>query len=133
VNDMELFKMVTSSPARLWNMNCGELAVNKDADIVIAKINFETATLSNFFNINPENILMVIHKGNIRMFDKTMLSQLNRLKLNLTGFNRISINGDIKHVEGDLPTLMKAIRRHHPRIILPFDIYEENSSYHTIG
>ncbi|HEY8734303.1 MAG TPA: amidohydrolase family protein, partial [Puia sp.] len=133
VNDMELFKMVTSSPARLWNMNCGELAVNKDADIVIAKINFETATLSNFFNINPENILMVIHKGNIRMFDKTMLSQLNRLKLNLTGFNRISINGDIKHVEGDLPTLMKAIRQHHPRVNLPFDIYEENSSHHTNG
>ncbi len=133
VNDMELFKMVTSSPARLWNMNCGELAVNKDADIVIAKINFETATLSNFYNINPENILMVIHKGNIRMFDKTMLSQLNGLKLNLTGFNRISINGDIKHVKGDLPTLMKAIRQHHPRVNLPFDIYEENSSYHTNG
>lgn len=133
VTDKELFNMVTSSPARLWNLNCGELAVNKDADIVIAKTNFQTASWSNLYNINPENILMVMHKGNIRMFDKTLLPQLDRPITNLSRFSRISINGVVKYVEGDLPALFKGIRLYHPGINFPFEIYEGECSYHTNG
>ena len=126
VNDEELFRMLTNSPARLWNMNNGELLANKDADIVIAKIHCETPAWNDFYRINPTDILMVVHKGKIRMFDKTLLSQLNGLQIDLSIYSRIIMKGAIKFVEGDLPSLMTAIRNYNRNIIFPFDFHEAN-------
>jgi cytosine/adenosine deaminase-related metal-dependent hydrolase len=123
VSDEELFSMVTSSPAKLWNMHTGELAAEKEADILIVKKKSGTARWDDFFRINPEDILMILHKGKIRMFDKTMFSQLNSLYADLSNFSQISVHGVVKFVEGDLRTLISSIRDYNHDIVLPFDIY----------
>jgi cytosine/adenosine deaminase-related metal-dependent hydrolase len=120
VNDAELFGMITSSPAKLWNMNNGELLTKKDADIVIIKKKNRTQNWDDLFKTNPEDILLIVHKGKIRMFDKTLLSQLSRLPVNHCTFSQISIKGFTKFVEGDLPALVASLRRYNPNVILPF-------------
>jgi cytosine/adenosine deaminase-related metal-dependent hydrolase len=117
--DSELFSLVTSSPARLWNMNSGELQANKDADIVIVGNKNRYPIWDGVFQTNPEDILMVIHKGHIRMFDKSLISQINRLPVRLSKFSQISIQGIVKLVEGDLPDLMAAIKSYNPHITFP--------------
>ena len=58
VNDSELFAMITSSPARLWNLNNGELMADKDADLVVTKKKTGIPTWDDVFKTNPEDILI---------------------------------------------------------------------------
>jgi cytosine/adenosine deaminase-related metal-dependent hydrolase len=122
--DAELFAMVTSAAAQLWKLNKGEIRAGTDADIVIAKTENGNAAWDDFFSINPEDILMVLQKGKIRMFDKTIAGQINSRHIHLKKFNPVSINGVIKFVEGDIPALINAIRRYHPDVMLPSGICE---------
>ncbi len=127
VNDSELFGMITSSPARLWNLNNGELKTGKDADIVVIKKKSGTSTWEDLFKTNPEDILLVINRGKIRMFDKAMLIQLTGLPLNLHRFSQCNFKGSIKFVEGDLPSLISAIKSHHSKISFPIEVNESVS------
>ena len=122
VNDPELFGMITSSPANFWKLNCGDLKTGKDADIVIVKKKNSIPTWDDVFKTNPEDILMIIHKGEIRMFDKAMHPQLT--SLNPHPFSRISIKGHVKYIEGDLPGLIAAVKKHNPRVNFPVDATE---------
>ncbi len=122
VNDEELFTMITSSPANLWNLNCGEIKTGKDADLVVVKKKNSIPSWDDVFRTNPEDILMILHKGQIRMFDKAMHIQLPFL--NLQRFSRISIKGHIKYVEGDLPGLISALKKYNPRVNLPVEASE---------
>jgi cytosine/adenosine deaminase-related metal-dependent hydrolase len=124
VNDTELFAMITSSAAQLWGMNNGEILPGKDADIVIAKTKNGHAAWNDLFSINPSTILMVLHKGKIRMFDKTIFPQINSLYADLRNFSQVNINGAVKFIEGDLPSLLKAIKKHNPHAGLPPGIFE---------
>jgi len=120
VNDAELFGMVTSSPANLWKLNCGEIKTGKDADIVIVKKKNSIPTWDDVFKTNPEDILMILHKGNIRMFYKAMYVQLPNI--DLQHYSRISIKGHIKYIAGDLPGLIAAMRKHNPRVNFPIEV-----------
>jgi cytosine/adenosine deaminase-related metal-dependent hydrolase len=123
VADAELFNMVTRSPAKLWNMNNGSLQPKKDADIVVLRRRNESSTWDEFFKTDPEDILLVIQKGRIRLFDKSLLPQFLNLPINHLSYSQISIQGKIKFVEGDLPALVTEIRGYNRDIILPLDIY----------
>ena len=124
VSDPELFGMITSSPAELWNLNKGKLQPKKDADIVIIKNKNSSTNWSEIIKSNPEDILMVIHQGNIRLFDKSLLDQLNSLPINLFQFSQISINGSVKFTEGNLPELISAIQSYHPESQFPVGVFE---------
>ena len=124
VSDPELFGMITSSPAELWNLNKGKLQPKKDADIVIIKNKNSSTNWSEIIKSNPEDILMVIHQGNIRLFDKSLLDQLNSLPINLFQFSQISINGSVKFTEGNLPELISAIQSYHPEMQFPVGVFE---------
>ena len=124
VSDAELFGMITSSPAELWNLNKGRLQPKKDADIVIIKNKNSSTNWSEIIKSNPEDILMVIHQGNIRLFDKSLLDQLNTLPINLFQFSQISINGSVKFTEGNLPELISAIQSYHPAAQFPVGVFE---------
>jgi len=63
--------------------------------------------------------LLVIHKGEIRLFDEELLGQLDGLK---EGFSKIYINGVGKYVQGDLPGLMAEIRKYQPDADFPKNI-----------
>ena len=122
VNDAELFEMITHSPARLWNMNTGELLPDKDADLVVTKKKNGIPTWDDLFKTNPEDILLIIHKGKIRLFDKAMHPQLINLPLNISSFSRVSIKGHIKFIEGNLPGLIQSIKRYNPQTHFPVEI-----------
>ena len=121
VEDSELFEMITRVPAKLWNLNNGELNAGKDADIVVVKKKTGIPTWEEIFKINPEEILLIITKGKIRMFDKAMQEQIMGLPFDLPGFSRFSLKGSIKFIEGDLPSLINAIKSYNPNVHFPID------------
>lgn len=122
VNDAELFAMITHSPARLWNMNNGELLADKDADLVVTKKKTGIPSWDDLFKTNPEDILLIIHKGKVRLFDKAMHPQFIHLPLNISRFARVSIKGHIKFIEGNLPGLIQSIKRYNPQTQFPVEI-----------
>lgn len=130
VSDTELFDMITITPAKLWNLNCGELKTDKDADIVIIKKKNNMPTWEDIFKTNPEDILMIIHKGRIRLFDKAMYPQLVDSPLNLHKYSRISLKGHLKYVEGDLPGLIRSLKRYRTQLNLPVDIVDAITHTH---
>jgi cytosine/adenosine deaminase-related metal-dependent hydrolase len=112
LSDEDLYLSLTTNPARIWKTNSGQLTEGKDADIVIVKTH-----VSSFFDIRPEDILLVIHHGNIRLFDETLLAQLT--KLNRDAYSKIELNGTCKYVQGDLSGLIHQIYEYYPEAKIP--------------
>jgi len=109
MNDSILLDMLTHRPAELWDLDGrGILEEKAIADIVI------TEQKTDLFQNNPEDMLMVIQNGRIRLFDESLANQVQ-----LPGFTKLSINNRVKYVEGDLPVLINKIRSCHPSIDLP--------------
>ena len=123
LNDAALFEMITSAPAKLWGFNNGALLPGKYADIIIAKTVNGNTCWDNFFSTNPENILLILQHGKIRMFDETILTQLINEGIDTSRFSTICINNSKKWVEGQLPALIKKIKSHHPGIQFPLNVH----------
>ncbi|WP_428330842.1 amidohydrolase family protein [Mucilaginibacter sp.] len=117
LNDKELYDTLTLNPAKIWKLNTGEIAEGKDADMVIARIKQNENGYKNFFATEPEDLLMVIHKGNIRLFDESILPQLNEIDLSI--FSKVYMNGICRYIQGDLPELMEKIRQYQPSVNFP--------------
>ena len=115
LTDTELINTLTSVAAGIWNLNTGGITENKNADIVIAKNKQGPTEINNFFELDPEDILLVISNGHVRLFDECLLGQMT-----LAGFNSITINGSVKYVEGDLPALSEKIKHYYPDAVFPF-------------
>ncbi|MDB5134104.1 MAG: amidohydrolase family protein [Mucilaginibacter sp.] len=114
--DKELYDTLTINAANTWKLNSGEIAENKDADLVVAKMKNGSAS-NSFFETDPEDILMVIHKGKISLFDEELIAQLNSVKLE--NYSRIYINGTCKYIQGNLPELMQKIKQYYPEASFP--------------
>jgi hypothetical protein len=71
------------------------------------------------YSSNPENILLVLQQGIVRMFDKSVAPQL---ALNKNLFTPIIINGRVKYVEGNLAHLVNSIHRFNAGISFPFEL-----------
>ncbi len=125
VTDNELYKMLTVTAAKVWNLpGCGKIESGYSADIVVAKQKPGLDGFGAFYALNPEDILLVTHKGNIRLFDAGLLEQVNK-NCNLIGnFSKIVINGAVKYVYGDVPGLMRQIRGHYNAVNFPVAITE---------
>ena len=117
LTDHELYDTLTVNAADTWNLDCGEIAEGKTADLVIAKMKPGTAGADTFFAIDPEDILLVLHKGNISLFDEEIYPQLKGISIE--DYSRVYINGTCKCVYGNLATLMKEIKEHHPKVSFP--------------
>ena len=124
LTDEELFHAITKKAAALWGMNNGELKPGTDADIVIAKKNNACSSWDSFYCLDPSAILMVIHKGKIRLFDQIIASQVRIQLPNLPQFSKIVIQDTIKFVQGDLPALINDIRNYNSSIHLPVAVCE---------
>jgi len=120
VSNTELFEMLTVNPATVWGMHTGSLEKTMDADIVIASA--ENNSLDSFYSIKPDRILMVIHKGNIRLFDEGLYTQLRFPGFPFHDYSRIEINGVCKYVQGDLPRLIKEIKSYNSRASFPINL-----------
>jgi cytosine/adenosine deaminase-related metal-dependent hydrolase len=122
LTDMELYDALTINAAHIWKLNNGEIAEDKDADLVISKMKHIMRGTDAFFSQDPKDILLVIHKGIISLFDEELLTQLK--EINLNNYSRIYINGACKYVRGNLPELMQKIRQYYPEVIFPGNIME---------
>lgn len=120
LNNQELYRALTSNGAEEWGLNSGELSPNKDADIVVAKMKDGTSPHNTFFSLTPANILLVIHKGQIRLADESIYSQLkNELAV---GYSKVKIGDSYKYVQGDLGTLITAIQTYWPQATFPVSV-----------
>jgi cytosine/adenosine deaminase-related metal-dependent hydrolase len=129
VSDSQLFAMLTTNPAAAWGLNGrsasasgklsnrGILAPGRTADIVIARPQPTLTCMDAFFALNPEDLLLVIHEGNIRLFDPSLLQPITEHALTAENFQPITPDG--KYVAGDLPGLMQHIRSYCPDAPFP--------------
>ncbi|HXB42439.1 MAG TPA: amidohydrolase family protein [Puia sp.] len=123
LTDAELFNTLTTEAATVWRLrDIGNISESQQADIVITKLKKGLNSLDNFFSIEPEDILMIMQKGNIRLFDGELKSQMIKLNFSSANFSKIKINGILKYVAGDLPGLMNEIRKYYPEADFPFAI-----------
>ncbi len=128
VSNETLFEMVTKTAAGVWGMNSGEIRKNKNADIIIVKNKKEVSFYDLFFETNPEDMMMVIHKGKIRMFDPVLYAQLQKTNFNAADYNPVNINGTVKYVTGNLPKLLSSIKEYYPMAIFPCSGYSNDKN-----
>ncbi len=107
LTDEELFESLTSNPATTWKLNTGIIEEKKIADIVIAKCKNGLANMDSFYSLNPEDILMVMQKGHIRLFDESIKDQVLNSSVEQTNYIRIELNQSIKYVQGDISSLIE--------------------------
>jgi len=117
LNNQELYRALTSNGAEEWGLNSGELSPNKDADIVVAKMKGDISPYNTFFSLTPADILLVTHKGQVRVADESLYPQI---KDKLTaGYSRVKIGDSYKYVQGDLGGLITAIQTYWPQASFP--------------
>ncbi len=120
-SDAELFDMLTRAPADAWGLKQqGSISANQWADIVVARPPAGAQGWDAFYGLNPENILLVLHKGRIQLFDSELYDQLSASGEPLNDFYRIYMQGHCKYVRGNLPALAKAIQQYNPATAFPF-------------
>ncbi|HEV2479992.1 MAG TPA: amidohydrolase family protein, partial [Puia sp.] len=120
VEDRTLWDMVTAEPARLWGLeDRGTIAGGCAADLVIAGRPRGSSGWDAVFGLAPGQILLVLHQGNIRLFDGCLLEQLRTFAYPVENFYPVVLAGKVKYVQGDLPGLMREIRRYHPDVLFP--------------
>jgi len=117
--DKELYNSLTINPANTWKLNAGIIAEDKDADLVITKSKGGADDNNAFFNTNPQEILMVMHKGDIVLFDEELYPQLKGINSDM--HSKISINESCKYVKGDLPLLISKIKQFYPEADFPIN------------
>jgi cytosine/adenosine deaminase-related metal-dependent hydrolase len=115
IPDTHLLAALTTNPAAAWGLNDrGSLAPGKIADLVIARPNPGQTGMDAFFTLDPRDLLLVLHEGNIRLFDPSLLEAITAHGLTTEDFQPIKPNG--KYIAGDLPGLVKEIRRYCPEV-----------------
>jgi len=115
LTDKELLSTLTINAAKAWQLGCGEITPYKSADLVIA--NNSGNDPDAFFRLNPEDILMVISRGIISLFDEELYKQLKNIDLD--NYSKVNIKGRCKYVAGDLPLLMQKIKQYYPEADFP--------------
>jgi len=120
VTDPELFDMLTRTPAHIWGLkDRGSLEKGFQADIVIAKPSPGSTGWDAFYTLDPRNIQLILYKGNIQLFDGSLLDQLTNASFSLDDFYKIHLNGVDKYIRGDLPALISKIRSYYPLADFP--------------
>ena len=116
--DEELFQMLTATPAAVWGLtDRGMLAEGMLADLVIAKPGSGTATMDAFYDLTPDNILLVIHHGKVVLFDASLKETLQNANAIEGIFQQAGENG--KYVPGDINGLMQRIKEYYPEVQFP--------------
>lgn len=117
LTDIELFETLTTNAANTWKLQTGKIAEGRDADIVVARERKGASATEAFFMLNPEDILMVVHKGHIVLFDEDLYTQLK--SIDLDNYGRVYIKTACKYVLGNLPQLMHRISEFYRGVSFP--------------
>jgi cytosine/adenosine deaminase-related metal-dependent hydrolase len=120
LNDQELFKSITYGAAKVWGLHStGSLSENKIADIVISKKKYDDYW-DNFYNTNPEDILLIIKRGKVIYMDKLYVDIYPFLDIN--DFDLIEINSGQKYIVKGIKELLQNIRKYIPGYEFPIKV-----------
>ncbi len=123
LTDKELMDTLTINPRAAWGLtDRGELAPGRVADLVIARAKKGLSGMDAFYGVDPEDILLVLRRGRIRLFDASLYDSLSGDDHATENFFPVIIGDKSKYVEGDLPGLVKKIREYDPAVSFPFRI-----------
>ncbi|HEY4335314.1 MAG TPA: amidohydrolase family protein [Puia sp.] len=118
LTDAELLTTLTIAPAAVWKMaDRGELTKGYRADLVIARPKAGLSGMDAFFALDPEDLLLVLHQGRILLFDVSIRDML--MDAGMGGLDFDFTRCGQKYVVGDIPGLMKEIRRFYPAAQFP--------------
>jgi hypothetical protein len=121
LTDEELFNALTKTAASIWGLDdVGNIRAGQNADIVIAKAN--DTSWDSFYAINPVDILLVMHKGRIGLFDESIKDQLIDTGEAIDSFNKIIIGPAIKYIRGDVNSLVEKIKTYYPGAEFPIGV-----------
>jgi cytosine/adenosine deaminase-related metal-dependent hydrolase len=120
LSDRELYDTLNVNPAKIWDQPCGKIGSGLNADIVVAKRKNNPDVLDAFLQTRPADLLMVMCRGEILLFDETLLPQLKQLTGK--GYQKINVNGSEKYIYGDIQNLFKEIRGYQPEVQFPIEI-----------
>ncbi len=114
LTDEELYNTLNKNAAAVWQLE------DEEASLIVARKKDGNNYMDNFFAVDPADILLVLHNGNISLFDAELLEQLKHI--NLKHFSRIYIDNIAKYVKGNLPALIKEIKAFYPDADIPATI-----------
>jgi cytosine/adenosine deaminase-related metal-dependent hydrolase len=115
LSDHELIASLTSSPAGLWGLSDhGSIAENKVTNIVVARND-----KNHFFDLDPEDIMLVLHNGEIMMAGEELFSSFSKEIDFGNKFSKIRVGNQVKFIWGDLPGLMNECRKYFPGACFP--------------
>jgi hypothetical protein len=120
LSDLELYESLSLKAAETWGLhNKGSISENKIADIVISKT-YSDDKWNDYYNTNPENIILIIKAGRIVLIDKDYEDRNCIIKK--TGFDLIAINNVGKYVVRGLKDIVENIHNYIPDYKFPFTI-----------
>jgi cytosine/adenosine deaminase-related metal-dependent hydrolase len=122
LGDHDLYATLNQNPSEVWGINSGAIDTGKDADLVVVNKKADKNGFDAFFSTGPKDILLVVHKGEITLFDESLLPQLQ--ETDLDGYSRVFLGDCCKYIKGNLPVLIKNIRRYQPDAKFPVTINE---------
>jgi cytosine/adenosine deaminase-related metal-dependent hydrolase len=118
--DRELLSMVTTAPAKTWRLPMrATITVGERADLVIASPRPGMQGMDAFFGLDPERLLLVLRDGRPLLFDESLHRPLSSSAVARNPDDFYPIANGSKYVWGDLPGLMKEIRRYYPQAVFP--------------
>ena len=120
LSDAELYNSLTENAANIWGINSGKLVVGADADLIITAPKNEIAGQEAFFLTEPRDILLVMHKGKIKLADASLKNQV--CKTDMMDFSEIKIEGITKYIASDVPGLTSEIKHYYPEATFPIEI-----------
>tara|TARA_R110002049_G_scaffold309292_2_gene520352 strand:+ start:11394 stop:12551 length:1158 start_codon:yes stop_codon:yes gene_type:complete len=113
LTDVELYESLTTTPARIFNLeNKGKIGKGALADIVIAKKSQQTK-YDSLYDLNSEDILLIVKSGKIIFFDDTLKNQLPH-ELESTEFEKIKIKNTVKHIRFGIKKLVRDLQKSLP-------------------
>ncbi|MBL6449803.1 amidohydrolase family protein [Fulvivirga sp. 29W222] len=116
LSDQELFNSLTSTPARIFNVN--KLSVQSKGqmvDMVIAKKKYADSWES-FYSLDPEDIMLIVKNGNIIYFDSTLQ---HKLPISENKFAPISLGKSTKYLLNEMVEPIKELEALNVQFPLP--------------
>ncbi len=114
MTDRELYDALTTRAAAVWGEG-GAIAEGSSANIVLARSTGDDVW-NGFFNIDPKDIKLVIHRGRAVLVDAALKCDID----GVTELHEVSIDGATKRCAIDIAALRRDILQRAPGAALPF-------------
>lgn len=119
LSDEKLYSSLNLIAAQTWELPSGKIKRGKRADIVIVRNKGYQNDFESYFSTEPEDILLVLCNGKIKLFDKELLPQLSGT--DLSEFTKVYLKGACKYIRFDVPKLMKEIKQYYQEANFPIE------------